>query len=98
MIFCGILVQITQETDDMARFSKAAAADQIRERANGHGAAHELNPRDGTSQLWPRGCDQATKDLIAKAVAYGAMVALHGVAQDIEGGHIGMTEKQGAVA
>jgi len=82
----------------MARFSKAAAADQIRERANAHGAVHRFNPRDGSSQLWPRGCDQATKDLIAKAAAYGAMVALHGVAKDIEIGQIGMTEKQGAGA
>lgn len=82
----------------MARFSKTVAADQIRERANGHGAAYQFNPRDGTSQLWPRGCDQTTKDLIAKAAAYGAMVALHGVAQDLNSGHIGMAEKHGAGA
>lgn len=77
----------------MSRFNKAAAIEQITERAKGHLKAHGLDLNNGTSQLWPVDADERTKALINKAMSYGAMRALLGVAQDIESGHLGVAVK-----
>ena len=77
----------------MSRFTKAAAIADIRARAEAQKEAHAFNLNHGTAQLWPRGADEKIKALIERAVAYGKVRALEGVAEDIESGHLGVAEK-----
>lgn len=76
----------------MSRFTKAAAIVQITERAERHRLTHGFDLGNGTSQLRQKGCDERTQALIDKAVAYGAMRALLGVAEDIQNGHLGVAK------
>ena len=77
----------------MSRFTKAAAIEQITRRAEGHVKVHGFDLQNGTAQLRPTNCDDKTQALIDKAVAYGAMRALFGVAEDIASGHLGVSAK-----
>lgn len=77
----------------MSRFTKAAAIADIRARADAQQEVHAFNLSHGTAQLWPRGADEKFKALIERAVAYGKLTALEGVAQDIESGHLGVAGK-----
>ncbi len=77
----------------MSRFTKAAAIADIRARADAQQEAHAFNLEHGTAQLWPRGADEKLKALIERAVAYGKVRALEGVAHDIESGHLGIAGK-----
>lgn len=77
----------------MSRFTKAAAVADIRVRAEAQQEAHAFDLNHGTAQLWPRGADEKIKALIERAVAYGKVRALEGVAQDIETGHLGVARK-----
>lgn len=77
----------------MSRFTKAAAIADIRARADAQQEAHAFNLEHGTAQFWPRGADEKLKALIERAVAYGKVRALEGVAQDIESGHLGIAGK-----
>ena len=77
----------------MSRFTKSAAIEQIRARADGHQKARSFDLNNGTSQLWPREADSKMKGLIDRAVAYGYMQALAGVANDMESGHLGVSVK-----
>ena len=74
----------------MSKFTKGAAIDDITNRAKQLQEFHRIDPTHGSSQLWPRGCDERTKEIISRAIGYGAMTALNGVATDIAGGYIGV--------
>ncbi len=88
----SLLLAANSTNQIMSRFTKAAAIEQITERAKGHMTANGFDLNNGTSQLWPRGADERTKALIDMAVSYGTMRALMGVAEDIESGHLGVSK------
>lgn len=73
------------------RFKKAEAVNQIYERAAGYERLHSFDTNNGTAQLRPRGdTSEKTQRLIDRAVAYGQMIALRAVAQDLETGYLGV--------
>ena len=72
------------------RFSKGAFVDQLRLLAETVHSEHGFDGGNGTAQLWPRGCDEATRALIDKAVDYGRWRTLSNLASDVECGCIGV--------
>lgn len=70
------------------RFSKAAAIEHIRDRAEIIQNGCRFDLRDGIAQLFPKGADDKAKALIHRAVAYGEMKALEAVAEDFESGRL----------
>ena len=79
----------------MKRFSKAQLIADLYARADAKMSAHNIDHKNGTSQLWPKGADEATKKAIDRAVAYGAMLALLDAAGDVEGGCLGVAPAEG---
>lgn len=73
------------------RFSKGALVEQLRDVAENMHQLYGFDCGNGTAQLWPRGCDEATRALIDKAVEYGRWRTLTNLASDVECGCIGAT-------
>lgn len=71
-----------------ARFSKAAILSQLRGIADDVRSSWGFEEDNGCAQLWPRGCDDATKDLIDRAIAYGRWRAFREIANDIWSGDV----------
>jgi hypothetical protein len=72
------------------RFTKAALVEQLRDLADNVQQTRHFDGGNGTAQLRPRGCDEATQALIDKAVDYGRWRTLHNLAADVECGCIGV--------
>lgn len=72
------------------RFSKGALIEQLRGVAENVHQLHGFDGSNGTAQLWPRGCDEATRALIDKAADYGRWRTLSNLASDVECGRIGV--------
>lgn len=76
----------------MSRFTKSEAIAQLWARSDAKQAHGALDRSNGTSQLYPRGADEAFVAAIQRAVAYGEMRAYEAAATDIESGYLGVAK------
>lgn len=73
----------------MARFNRTRLIEQLRKMAENTRLHCGFVSGNGTAQLRPRGCDEATEELIRRAVEYGSWRAIESFADDLECGRAG---------
>jgi hypothetical protein len=73
----------------MARFNRTRLIEQLRDMAENTRLNRGFVSGNGTAQLRPNGCDEATEDLIQRAVEYGRWRAFESFADNLECGRAG---------